>query len=113
MPEGENDIGSNCFTSGLSKNTKLVEAIPTHIIDCSNDEENNVLSPDKLCAKIKDRTTDNAVFQNYYQKDFGGPLICIDEENQKPILTGILSTGRNLIASNPSGKPNLYKGHNS
>ena len=112
MPEGENDIGSNCFTSGLSKNTKLVEAIPTHVIDCSEDEENNVSSPDKLCAKLINQTTGIAALKNY-QKDFGGPLICIDKENKKPILTGILSTGRNLIASNPSGKPNLCQGHNS
>ena len=112
MPENETQIGSNCFTSGLSKNTKLVEAIPTDVIDCSDDKENIVSSPDKLCAKIKDQTTDNAVFQNYYQKDFGGPLICIDEENQKPILTGILSTESNLIAFNLSGKPNLCQGHN-
>ena len=112
MPENETQIGSNCFTSGLSKNTKLVEAIPTDVIDCSDDEENIVSSPDKLCAKIKDQTTDIAVLKNY-QNDFGGPLICIDEENQKPILTGILSTESNLIAPNHSGKPNLCQGHNA
>ena len=103
LPKTETEHDSNCFTSSLNKKTKLIEAIPVKIIDCPQKIQDDSSSPEQLCVKLHHDKISDSSYEKNYEKDFGGPLICIDEENQKPILTGIGSTAIDFAASDVTG----------
>ena len=59
-----------------------------------------------ICAMISIKDVKSSPFENHYVIDFGAPLICIDSESKKPILTGILSTNASYTKDGP-GLSNL------
>ena len=51
----------------------------------------DTINEDQLCAGIPSKSNLTIPFSGKHQEDFGGPLICLDKANQKPIFTGIAS----------------------
>ena len=99
LPEKEPLPGSRCFTSGINKDSKIIDAVPLNLFNytyCNShriyNEFGTTVNENQLCAGIPSRTNYFSPFSGEYEEDFGGPLICLDSVNQKPIFTGIASS---------------------
>ena len=116
LPEYEALSGSSCFTSGINKASKNVDAVSLNLFShtfCNEQHSYSSLgvnvNENQLCAgiptKINKRTT-IAPFKGKHAEDFGGPLICLDQQSHQPIFTGISSS--NSLSTKP-GQPGLIR----
>ena len=112
LPEEEPESGSKCFTSGINRDSKVIDAVQLNLFShtyCDDHSTYNAfgtsLNENQLCAGLPSNTDLIAPFNGQYEEDFGGPLICLDEEKQKPIFTGITSSNS---LSTKSGQPGIY-----
>ena len=112
LPEQESLPGSSCFTSGLNKNSKIINAVPLNLFSHSFCDEHSVYSNfgmtvnmNQLCAGLPSNTNQTAPFSGEYEEDFGGPLICLNKTEQKPIFTGVSSFNS---LSTRNGEPGIY-----
>ena len=99
LPEKETLTGSSCFTSGINRDSKVIDAVPLNLLSdnyCDEHQEYTFfaqkLNENQLCAGLPSNSNYTLPFSGEYVEDFGGPLICIDNTNQKPIFTGISSS---------------------
>ena len=97
----------------INRASKTVDAVSLNLFNddfcneqTSYDHFDIYVNENQLCAGIPSQINGNTIiapFKGKHKEDFGGPLICIDEENQKPILTGIGSTAIDFAASDVTG----------
>ena len=113
LPKQESPVGSSCFTSGLNKESKIIDAVPLNLFNytfCddhfSYTELEITLNKNQLCAGLPSNKNKTASFSGEYEEDFGGPLICLDKFNQQPIFTGIASFNS---LSTKIGQPGLIR----
>ena len=113
LPEQETVPGSSCVTSGVNRDSKIIDAVPLNLLDDSSCNDHYVynhfgttLNENQLCAGLPSNTNSTAPFNGKHQEDFGGPLICLDKTNQKPIFTGISSSNS---LSTKNGQPGLIQ----
>lgn len=113
LPKDEPVPGSSCFTSGINRDSKVVDAVPLNLFTntyCDShsvyDHFGTTLNQNQLCAGIPSKTDFIAPFSGKYEEDFGGPLICLDKTNQQPIFTGIASSNS---LSTKSGQPGMVQ----
>ena len=99
LPDQETLPGSICFTSGINRNSKIINAVPLNLLSenyCNNHRDytyyEETLTKNQLCAGLPSNTNYTLPFSGEYMEDFGGPLICLDKTNQQPIFTGISSS---------------------
>ena len=99
LPEKESSPGSSCFTSGINRNSKIIDAVALNLFNhtfCDEHSSYNnfgtTLNENQLCAGIPSNTNFIAAFNGEYEQDFGGPLICLDATNKQPIFTGVASS---------------------
>ena len=99
LPEKETFPGSSCFTSGINRNSKIIDAVALNLFNhtfCDEHSSYNnfgtTLNENQLCAGIPSNTNFIAAFNGEYEQDFGGPLICLDATNKQPIFTGVASS---------------------
>ena len=111
LPKDEPVPGSSCFTSGIDRDSKVIDAVPLNLFTHTYCDTHSVyshfettLNENQLCAGIPSSTEYIAPFSGKYEEDFGGPLICLDKENQQPIFTGIASSNS---LSTKSGQPGM------
>ena len=62
------------------------------------------LNINQLCAGVPSKTNNTYPFRGKYEEDFGGPLICLDKIDQRPIFTGVASSNS---LSTRKGNPGL------
>ena len=110
LPESETLAGSSCYTSGINRKSKVVDAVPLNLFDeslCNNayDQHSTEVSVNQLCAGLPSNTNGSAPFNDKYEEDFGGPLICLNKTNQSPIFTGVSASDS---FSKQSGYPGIY-----
>ena len=103
LPELETELNSTCYTSSIGNSSHSVDSL--QLVNCTDYGHSNI-SSNKICAMISINDVKSSPFENYDVKDFGAPLICINSESQKPILTGILSTNATYSKDDP-GLSNL------
>ena len=113
LPKLESPVGSSCFTSGLNKASKIIDAVPLNLFNytfCDDHisyvEFGLTLNKNQLCAGLPSNKNKTASFNGENQEDFGGPLICIDKSTQQPIFTGIASSNS---LSTKLGQPGLIR----
>ena len=113
LPDEETIPGSSCFTSGINKDSKLIDAVPLNLLShifCDNhsvyNEYGTTLNENQLCAGLPSNTNRTAAFNGQYKEDLGGPLICIDSISKKPIFTGITSSNS---LSTKTGHPGMIQ----
>ena len=111
LPDESPLPGSKCFTSGIQRDSKIIDAVPLNLFDFNYCESNSmynqigiILNQNQLCAGLPSNTNYFAPFNGKYREDFGGPLICLDKNDQTPIFTGIASSNS---LSTKSGYPGL------
>ena len=99
LPEQESLPGSSCFTSGLDRNSKVISAVPLNLFNLTFCDSQisyahfgTILNANQLCAGLPSNTNRTVPFSQNYEQDFGGPLICLDKTNKKPIFTGVASS---------------------
>lgn len=99
LPEKESLPGSRCFTSGINRDSKIIDAVPLNLFNytyCNShriyNEFGTNLTENQLCAGIPSQANFTAPFSGEYQEDFGGPLICLDRVKHEPIFTGVASS---------------------
>ena len=116
LPENESPPGSKCFTSGIKRDSKVVEAVPLQLFNYTVCDENihykdveTTLNQNQLCAGLSSNVNYTIQLTRQYDEDFGGPLICLDED-LKPVFTGIASSNTLLADSNQPGiYTNVFK----
>ena len=113
LPEKETLPGSSCFTSGINRDSKIIDAVPLNLFNhtfCDDHSTYNIfgttLNENQLCAGIPSNTNFIAPFNGKYEQDFGGPLICLDPSTKQPIFTGVASTNS---LSTIIGEPGLIR----
>ena len=113
LPESESVPGSSCFTSGINQDSKEIDAVPLNLFShdfCDNhsvySQFQTSLNENQLCAGLPSGNDQIAPFNGKYVEDFGGPLICLDKTNQKPIFTGVASSNS---LSTKSGHPGMIQ----
>ena len=113
LPEKETLPGSSCFTSGINRDSKIIDAVPLNLFNhtfCDDHSTYNIfgttLNENQLCAGIPSNTNFIAPFNGKYEQDFGGPLICLDPTSKQPIFTGVASTNS---LSTIIGEPGLIR----
>ena len=113
LPEFESVPGSSCFTSGINQDSKEIDAVPLNLFShdfCDNhsvySQFQTSLNENQLCAGLPSGNDQIAPFSGKYVEDFGGPLICLDKTNQKPIFTGVASSNS---LSTKSGHPGMIQ----
>ena len=111
LPDTKTMPGSKCFTSGLQKDSKVIDSVRLNLFNetyCNGDDVYRhfdiSLNINQLCAGIPSRTNALTPFRGNYDEDFGGPLICIDKITQIPIFTGVSSSN---TFSTQNGYPGL------
>ena len=99
LPEIQTFPGSRCFTSGLQKDSKVIDSVKLNLLNetyCNEDDVYNnfdiSLNENQLCAGIPSSTNAFTPFGGSYHEDSGGPLICLDKISQTPIFTGVSSS---------------------
>ena len=68
------------------------------------------LNKNQLCAGLPSNSDLTVGFNGQHQEDFGGPLICLEGTNKKPIFTGVTSSNS---LSTRSGYPGIYTNLNN
>ena len=113
LPDEQSIPGSRCFTSGINEDSKTIDAVSLNLFNKTYCEEHSVykafgtsINEVQLCAGIPSNTEFIAPFDGKYDEDFGGPLICLDKANQKPIFTGIASSNS---LSTKKGHPGMVR----
>ena len=113
LPEQESLPGASCFTSGLNRDSKIIDAVPLNLFNYTFCDDHNVykdfdttLNENQLCAGLPSNTNYTAAFTGEHEEDSGGPLICLDKTSQKPIFTGVASSNS---LSTKSGQPGLVQ----
>ena len=113
LPEFESVPGSSCFTSGINQDSKEIDAVPLNLFSNDFCDNHSVyshfqtsLNQNQLCAGLPSGNDKIAPFNGKYVEDFGGPLICLDKTNQKPIFTGVASSNS---LSTKSGHPGMIQ----
>ena len=108
--ESETLPGSSCYTSGINRESKDVDAVPLNLLNdslCDNayNHHETEMNVNQLCAGIPSNNNLTAPFNDKYGEDFGGPLICLNSTNQSPIFTGVSASNS---FSRESGYPGIY-----
>ena len=113
LPEKEALPGSRCFTAGINRDSKVIDAVPLNLFNYTYCDSHRIynefgtsLNENQLCAGIPSKTNNTSPFRGKYEEDFGGPLICLDKTNQKPIFTGVASSNS---LSTRHGYPGLIR----
>ena len=113
LPDEKALPGSSCFTSGLGKQSKIINAVPLNLFNHTFCDENSVyktvetkVNVNQLCAGLPSNTNYTAPFNGEYEEDLGGPLICLSGTEGKPIFTGVSSLNS---LSTKTGHPGLIK----
>ena len=111
LPTQESEPGSKCFTSGLEKFSKTIDAVFLNLFNHSYCDGQSFYShfgininENQLCAGIPSENNISAPFSGKYEDDFGGPLICFNNNDEIPIFTGVTSSNS---LSTKSGQPGL------
>ena len=110
LPESETLPGSSCYTSGINRESKDVDAVPLNLLndslcDSAYNHHDTEMNVNQLCAGIPSSNNLTAPFNDKYGEDFGGPLICLNSTNQSPIFTGVSASNS---FSRESGYPGIY-----
>ena len=112
LPDEEPAFGSSCFTSGLNRDSKVVDAVPLNLLSQTYCEEHSnyehfgeTLNENQLCAGLPSNSNVTLPFNGKHEEDFGGPLICLNNTNPMPIFTGIKASNS---MSTKSGQPGIY-----
>ena len=112
LPEKESIPGSRCFTSGINRDSKIIDAVALNLFNytfCDEHSNYNIfgttLNENQLCAGIPSNTDFIVPFNGKYEQDFGGPLICIDPTTKQPIFTGVTSSNS---LSTKIDQPGIY-----
>ena len=99
LPDKEPVAGSSCFTSGISRDSKIIDAVPLNVFNrtfCEDQRDykfnGEVLNENQICAGLPSNSNYSLPFNGQYEEDFGGPLICLDKDNKIPIFTGVASS---------------------
>ena len=99
LPEEESIAGSKCFTSGINRESNIIDAVPLNLFDHEFCQKQTIysifgttLNENQLCAGLPSTSNGILPFVGKYLEDFGGPLICLDQTNQNPIFTGVTSS---------------------
>ena len=115
LPDEESIPGSSCFTSGINKDSKLIDAVPLNLFNhtfCDNHSVYNhfetTLNENQLCAGLPSNTNTTAAFNGQHKEDSGGPLICIDNISQEPIFTGVTSSNSLSTKTGHPGMIHIY-----
>ena len=115
LPEEETQAGSSCFTSGLKKDSKIIDAVPLNLFNHSFCDEHNIyddfgitLNVNQLCAGLPSKINHIGKFNGEYEEDFGGPLICLKKNENEPIFTGVSSFNS---LSTENGQPGLIQNY--
>ena len=116
LPEKESRPGSSCFTSGINRNSKFIDAVALNLFNhtfCDEHSSYNnfgtTLNENQLCAGIPSNKDFIAPFNGKYEQDFGGPLICLDLATKQPIFTGIASSNSLSTITGEPGSIQSYK----
>ena len=111
LPNEEAAPGSSCFTSGINRDSKVIDPVPLNLFTHTYCDDHSVYShlgtsvnQNQLCAGLPSNTNYTAPFSGKHEEDFGGPLICLDKE-KRPIFTGIASSNS---LSTKQGQPGIY-----
>ena len=98
MPHFESQDGSSCFTTGISRESKVIDAVSLNLFNetfCLEHSDYNYfgvsLNENQLCAGIPSNSEFIAPFNGEHEEDYGGPLICLSSD-QSPFLTGVSSS---------------------
>lgn len=112
LPEKESIPGSSCFTSGMNRDSKIIDSVALSLFNytfCDEHSNYNIfgttLNENQLCAGIPSNTDFIVPFNGKYEQDFGGPLICIDPTTKQPIFTGVTSANS---LSTKIDQPGIY-----
>ena len=115
LPDEESIPGSSCFTSGINKDSKLIDAVPLNLFNhtfCDNYSVYNhfetTLNENQLCAGLPSNTNTTAAFNGQHKEDPGGPLICINNISQEPIFTGVTSSNSLSTKTGDPGMIHIY-----
>ena len=115
MPEFETQPGANCFTTGISRDSKKVDAIALNLFNdsyCLEHGDYNffetALNENQLCAGIPSNTEFIAPYNGEHEEDYGGPLICL-ESGGRPIFTGVSSSNSLSTKHGQPGLISLFK----
>ena len=116
LPNVESIPGSSCFTSGINKDSKLIDAVPLNLFNhtfCDNhsvynDYYETTLNENQLCAGLPSNTYTTAAFNGQHKEDSGGPLICIDNRSKEPIFTGVTSSNSLSTKTGHPGMIHIY-----
>ena len=99
LPEKESVSGSSCLTSGINRDSKIIDAIPLKLFNQSFCESQSdysffgeTLNEKQLCAGLPTNSKYTLKFSGEHEEDFGGPLICLDKTTKTPVFTGIASS---------------------
>ena len=111
LPEKESVPGSSCFTSGINRDSKIIDAVPLNLFNQSYCESHSdyrffgeTLNENQVCAGLPSNSKYALPFSGEHEEDFGGPLICLDKTTKTPIFTGISSSNS---LSRRSGHPGM------
>ena len=111
LPEIQASAGSSCFTSGINRESKIIDAVSLNLFNKTYCEKHSdytskeiLLNDNQLCAGLPSNNGFIGQFNGKHKEDFGGPLICINQTNQEPILTGIASSNS---LSTKKGQPGM------
>ena len=98
LPDFESQDGSSCFTTGISRESKVIDAVSLNLFNetfCLEHSDYNYfgvsLNENQLCAGIPSNSEFIAPFNGEHEEDYGGPLICLSSD-QSPFLTGVSSS---------------------
>ena len=110
LPEFETKPGANCFTTGINKESKVVDAVALNLFSdsyCLEHSDYNFfevsLNENQLCAGIPSNTDLILPYNGEHEEDYGGPLICLAFDG-RPIFTGVSSSNS---LSTKHGQPGL------
>ena len=113
LPDQEPAAGSSCFTSGINRDSKKIDPVPLNLFTYEYCDNHSVysqlgtsLNENQLCAGLPSNTNYTAPFNGEHEEDFGGPLICLDKDTQRPIFTGVASSNS---LSTRKGQPGMIQ----
>lgn len=98
LPDFELQGGSSCFTTGIRRESKVIDAVSLNLFNetfCLEHSDYNYfgvsLNENQLCAGIPSNAELIAPFNGEHEEDYGGPLICLAPDRSL-FLTGVSSS---------------------
>ena len=99
LPDQQPIHGSKCYTSGINRDSKVIDAVPLNLFNdtyCENYSYYNYfeekMTENQFCAGLPSNSNLTAPFSGDHEEEFGAPLICLNTTTQNPIFAGITSS---------------------